>query len=120
LPHTVLFLKTEFMLMDRDGSHQQQVTHFNSRGYPESNVAGKSSVAGGGEWHPDGTSFSALNLFLPNLETWTIRFKGPCGNRLRDRAGDRSVPGTRQWSAPAGTSHAVPRAAKGKPGRDTM
>ncbi len=29
-------LKTEFMLMDSDGSHLQQITHFNMPGYPES------------------------------------------------------------------------------------
>jgi len=29
-------LKTEFMLMDADGSHLQQLTHFNEPGYPES------------------------------------------------------------------------------------
>jgi Tol biopolymer transport system component len=80
LSHTVLFLKTEFMLMDRDGSHLQQLTHFNTPGYPESNPANQGSVAANGAWNPDGLSISALNLFFPTYQTWSIGFSGRCSD----------------------------------------
>ncbi len=73
--HNTLFLKTEFMLMNADGSGLEQLTYFNTPGHEESNTGGRLSVAANGEWHPDGTSISALNLFFPTYETWTIRFK---------------------------------------------
>ena len=79
LRHNTLFLKTEFMLMNKDGSGLQQLTHFNSPGYPETNTR-PGSVAANGEWHPDGRTISVLNLFFPEYETWTITFKGDCGS----------------------------------------
>ena len=82
LSHTTLFLKTEFMLMDKDGRRLQQVTHFNTPGYPESNKPGQRSVAAVGVWRQDGRSISTLNLSkFPEYEGWTITFSGPCGNR---------------------------------------
>jgi Tol biopolymer transport system component len=84
--HNVLFLKTEFMLMNKDGSSLRQLTHFNSSGYPESNTLGRGSVAANGEWAPDGRSVSVLNLFFPTYETWTINFKGSCGGDARFRS----------------------------------
>ncbi len=75
---TVLFLKTEFMLMDNDGSNLEQVTHFNYFGYAESNPPGQGSVAANGEWSPDGRWISALNLFFPNYQTWSIAFGDGC------------------------------------------
>jgi Tol biopolymer transport system component len=75
LSNTVL-LYTEFMMMNSDGSNLQQLTHFNYFGYPESNPLFQGSVAANGEWSPDGTSISALNLFFPNYQTWTIGFQG--------------------------------------------
>jgi Tol biopolymer transport system component len=77
--HSVLFLRTEFMLINKDGTGLQQVTHYNSPGYPEYEKRG--GLAANGDWHPDGRSISAQTLFLPNTEPWTITFKGPCGNR---------------------------------------
>ncbi|MCL5746138.1 MAG: hypothetical protein M1541_19780 [Acidobacteria bacterium] len=85
LSHTVLSLKTEFMLMNSDGSGLQQLTHFNSPGYPESNAPGRGSVAAIGEWNPDGRTISALNLFFPNYETWTIPFNDNCGGDARSQ-----------------------------------
>jgi Tol biopolymer transport system component len=73
-----LFLKTEFMLIDNNGSNLEQVTHFNYPGYPESNPPGQGSVAANGEWSPDGRWISALNLFFPNYQTWSIAFDGGC------------------------------------------
>jgi Tol biopolymer transport system component len=83
LSHTILFLQTEFMQMNSDGSGLQQLTHFNSLGYPESNPWWRKSVAANGDWHPDGWSISALNLFFPTYETWTIRFNESCGGDAR-------------------------------------
>lgn len=86
LSATVLFLKTEFMLMDRDGKHLLQLTHFNSPGYPESNPRKQGSVASNGVWNPDGGTISALNLFFPAYQTWSISFNGRCGVNVRDPA----------------------------------
>ena len=49
---SVLGLKSEFMMMDRDGSHLQQISHFNTPGYTESSI-GRAAAAVGG-WNPDG------------------------------------------------------------------
>jgi Tol biopolymer transport system component len=73
----VLFLKTEFMMMDKDGSNLRQISHFNQPGYPEFSYQG--SVASNGTWNPDGKSISALNLFFPNVKGWDITFAGSCG-----------------------------------------
>ena len=70
-------LKTEFMLMNSDGTGVQQLTHFNVPGYPES---GPNSVAAAGGWAKDGTAFYGQNLFFPYYKNWEIRFKGDCGN----------------------------------------
>jgi Tol biopolymer transport system component len=75
--HHVLGLKTEFMLVNKDGSGLQQLTHFNQPGYPEYSKNG--SVAANGVWSPDGRSIDVLSLHFPGYETWTIRFDGPCG-----------------------------------------
>jgi len=76
---TVLFLKTEFMMMDKDGLNLQQISHFNQPGFAESGY--RSSVASNGEWSPDGTTVSVFNLFFPNYESWEIKFEGNCGKR---------------------------------------
>jgi hypothetical protein len=52
------------------------VSHFNFPGYPESNPPNQGSVAANGEWNPNGQQISALNLFFPNYQTWTIAFNG--------------------------------------------
>jgi Tol biopolymer transport system component len=78
LSHTVLFLKTEFMLMDRNGNNLRQLTHYNSPGYAESNPPNQGSVAAIGVWHPNGRLISALNLFFPTYQTWWLNFRGRC------------------------------------------
>ena len=86
LSHTTLFLKTEFMLINKDGSDLQQLTNFNTPGYPESNPKGQRSVAAVGAWAKDGRSVLTLNLSkFPEYEEWTITFRGPCGNQNRRR-----------------------------------
>jgi Tol biopolymer transport system component len=74
---TALFLNTEFMLMNKDGSNLRQISHFNYPGYPEYSDVG--SVAANAEWSPDGTTLSALNLHFPNYQMWQITFAGACG-----------------------------------------
>ena len=81
-----IFLKTEFMLMDSNGEHLEQLTRFNTPGYPESNVARQGSVAANGEWRPDGKGISALNLFFPAYQTWSIGFSGNCSGGTRFEA----------------------------------
>ena len=80
LSSTLLFLKTEFMLMDSDGSNLRQLTHFNVPGYPESDPPQQSTVAAIGGWNPDGRSITALNLVFPSYQTWSIIFFGRCGS----------------------------------------
>jgi Tol biopolymer transport system component len=80
LSHLTIFLQTEFMLMNSDGSNLQQLTHFNSPGYPESDAPFHGSVAANGAWRPDGASISAINLFFPTYQTWSIDFQGPCSS----------------------------------------
>ena len=78
--HNLMKLKAEFMMMNKDGSGLQQVSHYFTPGYPEYDKRG--GIAANGEWEPDGRSISALQLIFPNVEFWTITFKGPCGGRV--------------------------------------
>lgn len=77
--HSVITLKTEFMLMNPDGTGLQQLTHFLAPGYPEYDA--KNGLAANGEWHPDGRSISAFALQFPEMQSWTITFRGNCGAR---------------------------------------
>jgi hypothetical protein len=74
-----LFLRTEFMMMNKDGSNLKQITHFNQWGYPEFSWSG--SVAANGNWSLDGTYLSARNLFFPDYKAWEIDLAGNCGNQ---------------------------------------
>ena len=73
-------LKTEFMLMDADGSHLQQLTHFNVPGYPESQpgktVAAVATFIGDGS-QMFGTVMATDNSFTKT--NWLISFSGRCG-----------------------------------------
>jgi len=74
----LLSIKTEFMLMDSDGSHLTQLTHFRGRGYPESNKRG---IAANPVWDPDGRSAALRMLVFPDYVDWVVRFEGPCGRQ---------------------------------------
>ena len=74
---TTLFLETEFMMMDKDGSNLRQISHFNQPGFPDFSYGG--SVAANAQWSPDGTTLSALSLRFPNYLSWEITFAGSCG-----------------------------------------
>jgi Tol biopolymer transport system component len=71
----VMSIKTEFMLMNKDGSGFTQLTHFREPGYPEY----PSGIAANPEWAPDGGSASLGALIFPNYEYWDLVFQGPCG-----------------------------------------
>ncbi len=73
---SVLLLKSEFMMMDRDGSHLQQISHFNTPGYTESSM-GRAAAAVGG-WNSDG-GLVVQKLLFPKYETWQVQFQGTCG-----------------------------------------
>jgi hypothetical protein len=75
---TILGIKTEFMLMDNDGSNLTQLTRFLARGNPEYSVKG--GIAANGVWTPDGRSLNLLQLYFPNYDYWDLTFQGACGN----------------------------------------
>ncbi|MGH7046885.1 MAG: TolB family protein [Stellaceae bacterium] len=73
-------LKTEFMLMDADGSHLQQLTHFNVPGYPESQgktIAAEATFIGNGS-QLYGNVMAQNGSFTG--ENWIITFAGRCGD----------------------------------------
>lgn len=74
-------LKTEFMLMDVDGSHLVQLTHFGQPGYPESTA--ETSIAATASFSGDGSQLIAAQLLtgahFPDQVTWIINFVGRCG-----------------------------------------
>ncbi len=78
---TTYFLKTEFMMMNKDGSNLRQISHFNEPGFPE--YSSVDSVAANAEWSPDGTTLSALSLHFPDYLSWQITFAGSCGGTAR-------------------------------------
>jgi Tol biopolymer transport system component len=74
--HT-LSIKTEFMLMNRDGSNLQQLTHFRTQGYPEYH----NGIAAIGFFSPDGSTIYGQSLNFPYMENWIIKFSGSCGKQ---------------------------------------
>ena len=69
-----LSLKTEFMLINADGSGLRQLTHFNVPGYPESFPHGKGAVAACGVWSQDRSRILATSLRFPDYDWWEISF----------------------------------------------
>jgi hypothetical protein len=69
-----LSLKTEFMLINVDGSGLRQLTHFNVPGYPESFPHGKGAVAACGAWSPERSRILAYSLRFPDYDWWEISF----------------------------------------------
>jgi Tol biopolymer transport system component len=80
--YKILSLKTEFMLMNSDGTDLRQLTHFQVPGYPE--YAHDGSTAAVAWFNADGTELTALQLLsgkrFPNYDVWKITFSGSCGN----------------------------------------
>ena len=76
----ILSIKTEFMLMNSDGSDLTQLTRFRERGSPEYGPG----IAASSAWSRDGQSIHLNRLVFPHYEYWDVAFKGLCGNdRLR-------------------------------------
>ena len=73
----VLSIKTEFMVMNRDGGGIVQLTHFRQPGYPEY----PSGIAANGVWSLDGRSANLAALVFPDYEYWDVTFRGACGRR---------------------------------------
>jgi hypothetical protein len=70
-------LKTEFMLMDADGSHLQQLTHFNVPGYPESQATRTVAAIA---WFIGSSQLYAIVMGPEFISTsWIITFAGSCG-----------------------------------------
>ena len=74
-----LSIKTEFMMMNKDGGNLIQLTHFRQSGYPE--YSDKGGIAATAEWSPAGGSAFLSRLFFPKYEFWEVSFQGACGNR---------------------------------------
>jgi hypothetical protein len=74
-------LKTEFMLVDIDGTNLRQLTHFNETGYPESTT--ERTVAAVAQFTPDGSQLIAQQALsgqdFPSVVSWLITFAGRCG-----------------------------------------
>ena len=66
------------MLMDADGRHLQQLTHFNLPGYPESQD--RRTVAAAAWFIGDGSQLYAV-VMGPDFisSSWMINFAGRCG-----------------------------------------
>lgn len=63
------WLETELYLMDPDGAHLVQITHFNDTGYPES--TGARTLFTDHDWSPDGKRIGALvDIFADGFEEW--------------------------------------------------
>ena len=67
-------LKTEFMIINADGTGLRQLTHFNVPGYPESFPKGKGAVAACAMWSPDRSRILAYSLRFPDYDWWEITF----------------------------------------------
>lgn len=75
--YKVVGIKTEFMMMNIDGTGLQQLTHFRTKGYPESS----DGMAATAFFSADGKTIYATTLIFPGYESWIIHLKGPCGNQ---------------------------------------
>jgi hypothetical protein len=82
----ILGLKTEFMMMNSDGTDVRQLTHLQVPGYRESphKDSGCAAVAC---FNQDGTEILGSQMLLgkkfPDGAYWKIKFSGPCGSASR-------------------------------------
>lgn len=74
--YKTLSIKTEFMIMNRDGSNLEQLTHFREDGYPESHEG----IASTAYFSKDGSKIFAHSLEFPDYHHWLIELEGNCGN----------------------------------------
>lgn len=71
----IIGIKTEFMIMNTDGTGWKQLTHFCEKGYSEYG----SGIAAVGAWEPDGKSITCITLLFPYYNFFVLKFGGPCG-----------------------------------------
>jgi len=80
-PRDINTLRGELMLMNPDGSGVQQLTHFNTPGYPE--YTEEQSIAADSAWSADGTQIVVTQILFgpsyPARRMWILTFDGPCG-----------------------------------------
>lgn len=74
---TIWNIKTEFMMMDKDGSNLQRVTHYFDKNAPEYHE--KNGIAAVAFFNPEGTAAYGISLVFPKYQYWKIHFKGNCG-----------------------------------------
>lgn len=80
LPFLWSFLKTEVMLMNPDGTNIVRLTHFNSKGSPESTA--EQSAATRVRWNAAGTRMLVTQQMAdtyPARNMWMLTFAGACG-----------------------------------------
>jgi len=73
--YKTLSIKTEFMIMNKDGSEMEQLTHFKESGFPESHEG----IASTGYFNEDGSKIFAHSLIFPDYKNWVIHLEGNCG-----------------------------------------
>jgi len=82
----ILGLKTEFMMMNSDGSDLRQLTHFQTPGYTESSAPGTTAACA--VFNTDGSELIGTRLLsgkhFPNYDSWKIKFTGRCGNAVEE------------------------------------
>ncbi|MEO7274794.1 MAG: hypothetical protein ABIX28_07035 [Vicinamibacterales bacterium] len=76
----ILSIKTEFMMINSDGTNLTQLTHFLTPGYPEYSAT-NNGIAAVGVWHPDGRGIVLRRLRFPDYEDWDLQFEGRCSYR---------------------------------------
>jgi Tol biopolymer transport system component len=74
---SVLSIRTDFMLMNKDGSGLTQLTHFKDRGHEHWKQNPKGGIAACACWSPDGRSAQLTTLIFPKYEFWDLEFERP-------------------------------------------
>jgi len=77
----ILTLKTEFMLMNKDGSGLVQLTHFRERGHPDFEKNPRKGCAAVAAWNPDSRSATLSTLVFPKYDYWDLVLDGPARKR---------------------------------------
>ena len=73
----ILTIKTEFMMVNKDGTGLTQLTHFFELGYPE--YSPKGGIAACAEWSRDGRVLLLSRLVFPKYEFWELALDRPHG-----------------------------------------
>ncbi len=87
-------LKTEFMIMNIDGTGLQQLTHFCDTAY----YLVHPGIAATGFWRYDGKRIYAQSLVFPDYNNWIIDFYSNCGNSTMITSINNSEPKNTDFS----------------------